>query len=408
MRLKRWQILVVCVLIFSVIFASVAITAFSEKPVSSRPDLFVGVDIGYGDEDVVYKIADAVAGYSNLIILGSLNVTTDPPKLIRVCDYLYQKGFYFIIYVGFSATGYLPPRGQDAEFYNRTAGRWGDKFLGVYLFDELGGKQLDVDQSAKPLPIGAIPDLYIEKRNYVYVSEAYTASVIGAATVSIQWYVPPYPKLFVSDYALYWYDYVSGYDTVFAEFVGNQSRQMAIALCRGAANTLSQNVGHSTGQEWGAIITWKYHQAPFLENGTELYNDMRLAYENDAKYIVVFNSSENQTMPTPLGTLTADHLDAMKRFWDYTKANPRSSTYPADAAYVLPAGYGYGFRNDNDSMWGFWQADELTPKIWNDTNSLLAQYGSGIDIVYETRLDHEAITLPYNTLIFWNGTIIQK
>lgn len=72
--------------------------------------------------------------------------------------------------------------------------------------------------------------------------------------------------LFTSDYALYWYDYKSGYDTVFAQFVGNESRERHIALCRGAAEIL--------GKDWGAIIMWKYNQAPYFESGDELYNDL--------------------------------------------------------------------------------------------------------------------------------------
>jgi hypothetical protein len=102
--------------------------------------------------------------------------------------------------------------------------------------------------------------------------------------------------VFTSDYGLYWFDYLFGYNVVLGEFAGNQSRQLTVSLCRGAAN-----VQHT---EWGTMITWKYNQAPFLEEADQLYNDMVLAYENDAKYIVIFNSPDNQTATTELGTLT--------------------------------------------------------------------------------------------------------
>jgi len=215
----------------------------------------------------------------------------------------------------------------------------------------------------------------------------------------------------MSDYGLYWFDYLSGYNTVFTEFTGNQSRQIAISLCRGAAHTLGMNAGHTTGQDWGVIITWKYFQAPFLEDANQLYNDMILAYKNDAKYIIIFNSPGNQTAPmTPgtIGTLTLDHLNAMAKFWNYTKTNPRGDSYPADTAYVLPKDYGFGMRGANDTIWGLWNADNQSATIWNDTNSLISTYGSRLDIIYETKTDGETITLPYNHLIFWNGTNIQK
>ena len=61
---------------------------------------------------------------------------------------------------------------------------------------------------------------------------------------------------YTSDYALYWFDYKAGYDTVFTEFGWNNSRQMDIALCRGAATV--------KGKDWGAIITWTYDQPPYF------------------------------------------------------------------------------------------------------------------------------------------------
>ena len=69
--------------------------------------------------------------------------------------------------------------------------------------------------------------------------------------MNLDWFNPsPQPMpLFTSDYGLYWYDYLSGYSTVFAEFVGDQSRQIAVALDRGAANALGKN--------WGVMITYQ-------------------------------------------------------------------------------------------------------------------------------------------------------
>ena len=409
--LKRTTLVIIAaaVLLFVVLFAFLGADLLLNKPPASttKPSLFVGVDVGYGTESDVHNVAEAVKGYANLIILGSLTVTSDTTTLMRVCDYLYANGFYFIIYIGFGTFDYVPPRGPDQNFFNSTQGRWGDKFLGVYLFDEVGGKQLD-GSIEKPVPLDQVNQRYIDARDYSYVSQAYQAIVIGSISVTQEWYVPPYQSLFVADYGLYWFDYLSGYNTVFTEFVGNQSRQIAIALSRGAAHTIGMNAGHTRGQDWGVMITWKYTQAPFLEDGNQLYNDMVLAYQNDATYIIIFNSPENRTAPTSLGTLTADHLDAMKRFWNFSIANPRNGGYPADIAYVLPKDYGFGLRAANDTIWGLWPADNNSTAVWSETNNLLSKYGNRLDVIYETKTDGEAITLPYNQLIFWNGTTIQK
>ena len=143
-----------------------------------------------------------------------------------------------------------------------------------------------------------------------------------------------------------------------------------------------------------------------IENPTQLYNDMVFAWQSDAKYIIVFDG--NSTDAATSGVLTQTHLNEMKQFWTYTKTNTRSNEYPADTAYVLPPDYGYGFRSPNDTIWGLWSADTLSSVVWNQANTLLATYGNKLDIVYANRLDSEPITLPYKTLIFWNGTVVQN
>jgi hypothetical protein len=391
----------VAILILVLLFTVISINLISEKPPQAKPDVFVGVSIGFGDENLVYNVASAIKGYANLIIIGSLDVTTDTPALIRVCDYLYQRDFSFIVYVGFALTGFFPPRGPAQNFFNTTVGRWGDKFLGAYIFDEIGGKQLDYAPGT---------ELYASKpvqqaKNYTDAAIQYV-QVLGTALTRYtgqMYYNAPNLRVFTSDYGLYWFDYVAdfGYNVVLGEFVGNQSRQLTIALTRGAANAQHMN--------WGTMITWKYNQAPFLEEPSQLYSDMVLAYENGAKYIVVFDSPDNQTATTDLGILTSgpsSHLDAMKRFWNYATTHPRSEGNPAEVAYVLPRDYGFGFRSSDDNIWGLWPADALSPMIWNQSNTLVAQYGMKLDIVYETLIDDFPIRLMYGELIYWNGSII--
>jgi hypothetical protein len=271
--------------------------------------------------------------------------------------------------------------------------RWGNKFLGVYLFDEAGGRQLDSTDKVIP----SVPNITLDARDYTYASEEFVETLTGAITINVDCYNPPLiqSQLFTSDYALYWYDYLSGYGTVFAEFVGNQSRQIAIALDRGVANVFGKN--------WGVIITY---QGNIAENPTQLYSDMTFAWQSGAKYILVFDG--NSTDASMSGVLTQAHIDAIKQFWSYTKTNPQGGEYPADAAYVLPEDYGYGFRSSSDTIWGLWNADALSAYVWDEANTQLANYGNKLDIVYETRIDGQSITLPYKTLIFWNGTTIQN
>lgn len=199
--------------------------------------------------------------------------------------------------------------------------------------------------------------------------------------------------LFTADYALYWYDYQSGYDTVFAEFVGNESRERHIALCRGAAE--------SFGKDWGAIITWKYNQAPYLESGDELYNDLALAYNSGAKYGIVF------TYPniTAYGTLTDEHFMALQRFWNTLKTNPNSlGKTESEVAYIVPADYGFGFRTSTDTLWGQFPADELSAKIYSDTVALTGRYGAKLNILYDGPETASQLS-GYSTVYYYNQTV---
>lgn len=379
-------------LIGTLLVTVVGIDALMRPPQLAEPKVFVGVDVGFGDENDVYKVADVIQGYANLIIIGSSAVTSNTQKLINVCNYLYERGFSFIVFIGF---GPLKPNGPNMEFFKTTVKQWGDKFLGAYIFDEPGGKQLDYAPGTPRYtdkPVKEASSYSDAANQFVDLLYYYVVHYSGPT-----YYDVPDLKIFTSDYALYWFDYLSGYNIVLGEFVGNESRQLAIARCRGAANVHLMN--------WGTMITWKYNQAPFLEDAEELYDDMILAYENGAKYIVVFNSSANQTATTELGILTNEHLDAMKRFWEYIITHPYEDRYKAEVAYVLPRDYGFGFRGPDDNIWGIWPADELAPKVWNEVNALIAQYGNKIDVVYETLIDNLPTRLMYKQLIYWNGTI---
>ena len=392
---RKLTVLSVLLLIFGLLVTLIGAALLTrELTGTDNPQLYLGIDVAYDDEENVYKVAEAVKGYVNLIILGSLAVTTDMAKLTRVCDYLYQRDFYFIIYVGFalgvSQPPYLPPQGPDSNFFLDGAERWSDKLLGAYLFDEAGGKYIDLTTAAE-LPY--VKSYSEAAKNFVshtnYFIENYST-----------YYGSPILRKFTSDYAVYWYDYLAGYDVVFSEFVGNQSRQMTVALCRGAAKSM--------GKDWGVMITWKYAQPPFVEEPLQLLHDMILAYKNGARYINVFNSPANNSATTEYGILTQEHLSIIRAFWYYTKLCPFTEEFPAENAYLLPTDYGYGFRGPNDKIWGAFGPDALSAVIWNATNSLIQTYGMQLDIVYENKTDNEPIMLPYKRLIYWNGTIVEK
>jgi len=357
--------------------------------VNSTSEFFVGVEFAYSNNvEDLKNLVDKVKDYTNLFVLGSVDITFNNAALDESCDYIYDAGLYFIIL--FTDTEMYRHRSSstlyEPLFWIYEAGqKYGDKFLGVYRWDEPGGNQLDQGLN-----------LMLNNSNVEeYGTYANAAShYVDILNIHIRYYLYTSPMVVTADYGLYWFDYEAGYDAVFTEFGFNHSRPLNIALCRGAAEAYNKN--------WGAIVTWNYNITPYLESGDELYSDLKLAYASGAKYAIVFS------YPTigPYGTLLDEHFDALQKFWDYTRNNPRARGVNEDkVAYVLPMDYGFGFRRADDTIWGLWDADELSEKVWSDANKLIAKYGSQLDVVYDDPEFIDAVKNRYDRVFFWNETV---
>jgi hypothetical protein len=342
---------------------------------ASVPDVFVGIDMAYGDSVAeAKKQIDEVSAYTNLFVLGCKGITYNTTSLNETCQYIADKGLNFMVFRD------TPLR--NATWVEMAKKTWGDRFLGYYAYDELGGWQIDMHEWR----------MVVNAANYSDAANSFVNTSSGYLDRFTRFRNTTQFNLYTSDYALYWFDYKAGYDTVFAEFGWNYSRQLNIALCRGAANI--------HGKDWGAIITWTYTQQPYLESGEDLYKDLVLAYESGAKYVILFDANDGWTE----SVLKPEHLDALKRFWEYVKENPRQSKLESDrVAYVLPKDYGYGFRGPNDKIWGFWEADNLTSKVCGDLSILLTQYDNMLDIIYDDGLQ-PGNNYGYGKLIYWNDT----
>jgi len=371
---------VIVVVIIIVLIAAMLIKyAFVDSSKVEYVDVFIGVDAAYDSVSEIKTLVDAVSPYTNFFVVGSKGITFNETKLDDVCQYLYDKGLSFIVYTD-DHYGQHPSRPWLASAKDR----WGDHFLGLYIFDEVGGKQLDRWNYTAVHKADNYTDAGNQYVNNVY---GWVQDVVENVTVMDK------IQIFTSDYALYWFDYKGGYDTLFAEFGGNYSRQMNMAFCRGAA--IAQN------KDWGVMITHTYTDVPYISNGTKLYDDMVSAYENGAKYIVIFDSNKNYTH----STLTAEHFQALKDFTEYAHKYPRNSEPTSErTAFVLPKDFAYGFRGPTDRIWGLWEADDFSYAMSVQLGSLLQQYGSKLDVIYDDEVDY--YRLGYGTFIFWNGTTV--
>ena len=349
------------------------------RPTASR-EFYVGVDYGYGNQaSEVKALVDKVRGYTNLFVIGSVDLSFNQTGLDEACGYVSAAGLDFIVFV----TGRTEYNYSIMDWMVQAQQRYGDKFLGIYKIDEPGGNQLDSG-----------PSMFInDSSSYQQVSQNY----VGNLSAMVNYYYAYTPRMFTADYALEWFDYKANYTAIFAEFVGNESRQRIIALNRGAAEAF--------GRDWGIIINWKYNQPPsYLESGDELYSDLALAYSAGTKYAFVFSYPALNT--TDYGILEDEHFAALEKFWNTLHTDPASlGDNMPQVAYIVPADYGSGFRRADDQIWGLFPPDNLSAKIYNDIENLTQRYGATVDILYDEPDRIAPLLQNYSQVFYWNQTI---
>jgi hypothetical protein len=378
LRLKLATVAALAILVVALFVASSlwVMSQKQEKPLSVN----IGVTAG-GNVTETKALIDKVKTYTNIIIFTNLAVTTNITSLTEVADYAYNNGLNFFIQTVFPSP-FSRINFNPITWASEAKAKYSSYFLGYYLYDEPGGNQLDVsgfyqfDKSTRPSDYRDAANtytyyLYIQMRDFIKNN-----------------------TLVTSDYGLYWYDYEAGYDSIFTQFGWNNSRPLDIALCRGAAELHNKT--------WGAIITWTYTQAPYIESPSELYQDMVTAYNAGAKYIVVFNYAPT----SPGGILTDQHFEAIQNFWNHAKTTTQNRTSNIQKlAYVLPDNYGFGFRSATDSIWGVWGPDNFTSTIWAGVNKMQQTYGDGFDILIGSLWTQAFARYHYTTLIRWNSTL---
>jgi hypothetical protein len=391
---------VLTIILIVVLFVSfIAAVAWRLGDMDQAPDFFVGVEFAYSNNVGDLKdLVDKVKDYTNLFVLGAVEMTFNRTGLDEACDYIYDAGLYFIVLFtdtdtyrhGPNSTA-IEPRAwiyQPVIWIYEAIQKYGDKFWGVYRYDEPGGQTLDQGPFSLLNRTKAA-----DYGTYANASKEYVDNL----SYLVKYYKYISRELFTADYGLYWFDYKSGYDAVFADFGFNLSRPLNIGLCRGAAT--SQN------RSWGVIVTWTYNKDPYLENGTKLYSDLRLAYDSGAKYTIVFSYPKIG----PYGTLSDErggHFEALQKFWNYVHSNQnKREVKNAEVAYILPANYGFGFRRADDNIWGLWDPNEMSQKVWSDVNTLVDRYGTRLDVVYYDPEVMGAVESRYDKLFFWNQTV---
>jgi len=408
MSMKRIYLLS-CVLI-AIIAASTVTYLLSQTPSggsTSKETVYVGIAFGGTTTEQAKLLIDRTKNYTNLFILdcGINAISLNKSAVEEICAYATDAGLQIIVNLG---TYTRQNWSWQNQLYLDIKSQYGDKFLGAYYDDEPAGVPLDWNWTKEfrlnPAPFGSrfSADMTSKLRTATetgnppeeYTLEAKWFNWLISENIGHKNLIANNITTFTSDYALYWYDYVVGYDTMFAQLGWNSSINQQISLLRGAAQL--QN------KDWGTIITWKYMQPPYIDSADNIYEQMITSYNAGAKYITIFNYPYEDST-NPYGILTDEHFKALERFWSQvvTKTSPTSAV--ARAVLVLPKDYGSGLRNPTDKIWGIWGPDEKSAPCYNNMEKLLMQYGLSLDIVY----DDPAYPLQgnYSKIYYWNQTI---
>jgi hypothetical protein len=369
MKIRQLTVLLIIVLVVP-LFLSARLVP-SKVSAQTSPNLYFGVDVAYENVTLTEQLIDRVSAYTNFFVIGCSG-NHNNTRLTEISDYLYSRNMSFIVYTD-------SPSYPSQEWYAYAKSQYGNLFMGLYLFDEPGGHQLDDSNDwINVWNATSYADAATQFSNVISHGIGYFSRASGSMPV------------FTSDYDLYWFDYKAGFNTVFAEFGWNYSQTLSVALCRGAATL--QN------KDWGVMMAWKYTTPPYLESGKDLLSDMIWAYQSGAKYIVVFDSNGDWTQDI----LGQEQLNAMQMFWEYAQSNPRASNpVSSRTAYVLPENYAYGFRGPKDKIWGLWEADSTAYDLSVSVQIMLTNYGSYLDIIYADGIQ-AGTSNGYGNVIYWN------
>jgi hypothetical protein len=415
-RVRKYLIPTLLIVILAVSILAIYVSYSSGNQPKANPNAYVGVAFCGNTTAEAKLLIDKVKTYTNLFILdsGRNPISENQTSVEQICDYAVSQGLSVIINVGIKdASSWFWQQPSLDGIKQRWTERWGNKFLGIYYNDEPGGVQLDAawrkfyelvgeNLSRIDFPAAqALNDVYLKLLNYVnngskpenYDLEAdfFIQNVIKQDPGIENLTAAGIPS-FTSDYGLYWWDYLGGYNVMFAELGWNVSVSEQIALVKGAARLQDK--------EWGAMITWKYDTPPYLDSGNQIYNQMLASYEAGAKYIAVFNYPYEGGA---YGTLTNDQFNALQRFWNGITTKKFADLSAPLAALVLPKNFGWGMRNPNDTIWGFWTTDNRTQEVAVITSKLLSYYGASLDIVYEDQA-YPVTKGNYQHVYYWNST----
>ena len=145
---KQFRFILPIILIIAV-FTPIVFWHYGSTEVPEAP-LFFGVSFGGKTAVEAELLIDKVKLYTNFFLINSYDLSINETELDEVCDYAAEANLHFMVYFGWISHVTYP---WHQTWLDAAKQRWADKFLGVYLYDEPGGKQLDIPNGSEEMRV---------------------------------------------------------------------------------------------------------------------------------------------------------------------------------------------------------------------------------------------------------------
>ena len=161
---------------------------------TSNEELFFGVSFGGNTTSQAKLRIDKVKDYTNFFLINNWDVSLNETALNEISQYAIDSNLSIMVYYNFIPHLIYP---WLQPWLDTAKERWGDKFLGVYLYDELGGKQIDSGQwRSGPTAV----NLFVNVSDYSDATNRFTTAI---PVTDMQIVNNNNLSVFTSNYALY-------------------------------------------------------------------------------------------------------------------------------------------------------------------------------------------------------------
>ncbi len=196
--------------------SGLALFQLQSKPQTTSQQPYIGISFCGNTTQQAITLIDRVKNYTNLFVVQTGETAHNETLLTEICDYAVDSGLDLIVFFGWLE----PTQHWQFPWILDAKEKYGDKFLGIYYYDEPGGIEMDFDWpsyfqawAARGIrqtqfyhnTTEAIQGFTDESvRNYTDATQRYINFMKGDSNMTRLHQNKI--DVFTSDYALYWYD----------------------------------------------------------------------------------------------------------------------------------------------------------------------------------------------------------